>query len=71
MKIIKINKGKNSNFLFLKIRKVNEVDEIYIGLKYGKNEDNIKEEDIKNTWKKIIQKAYTLQIKTDVMSINK
>ena len=49
----------------------NEVDEIYIGLKYGKNEDNVKEEDIKNTWKKIIQKAYTLQIKTDVMSINK
>ena len=49
----------------------NEVDEIYIGLKYGKNEDNIKKEDIKNTWKKIIQKAYTLHIKTDVMSINK
>ena len=34
------------------------------------NEDNIKEEDIKNAWKKIIQKAYTLQIKTNIMSIN-
>jgi hypothetical protein len=47
-----------------------EADEIYIGLKCGKNEDNVKEEVIKNTWKKIIQKAYTLEIKTDVMSIN-
>ena len=46
-----------------------EADEIYIGLKCGKNEDNVKEEVIKNTWKKIIQKAYTLEIKTDVMSI--
>ena len=49
----------------------NEADEIYIALKCGKNEDNVKEEDIKNVWKKIIQKAYTLDIKTDVMSINK
>ena len=49
----------------------NEVDEIYIALKCGKNENNVIEEDIKNTWKKIIQKAYTLNIKTDVMSINK
>ena len=48
-----------------------EADEIYIGLKCGKNEDNVKEEDIKMTWKKIIQKAYNLDIKTDVMSINK
>ena len=47
-----------------------EADEIYIALKCGKNEDNVKEEDIKNTWKKIIQKAYTLEITTDVMRIN-
>ena len=47
-----------------------EADEIYIGLKNGKNEENIKEEDIKNSWKKIIQKAYTINIKTDVMNIN-
>ena len=43
-----------------------EADEIYIGLKNG---ENIKEEDIKNSWKKIIQKAYTINIKTDVMNI--
>lgn len=48
----------------------NEADEIYIALKCGKNEDNVKEEDIKMTWKKIIQKAYILEIKTDVMNIN-
>jgi len=47
----------------------NEADEIYIGLKCGKNEDNIKEEEIKNTWKKIIHKAYTLDIKTDISKI--
>ena len=47
-----------------------EADEIYIGLKNGKNEENVKEEDIKNSWKKIIQKAYTINIKTDVMNIN-
>ena len=47
-----------------------EADEIYIGLKCGKNSDNLKEEEIKNKWKKIIQKAYTLEIKTDVMNIN-
>ena len=48
-----------------------EADEIYIGLKNGKNEENIKEEDMKNSWKKIIQKAYKINIKTDVMNINK
>ena len=47
-----------------------EADEIYIGLKCGKNSDNLKEEEIRNKWKKIIQKAYTLEIKTDVMNIN-
>jgi len=47
-----------------------EADEIYIGLKCGKNSDNLKEEEISNKWKKIIQKAYTLEIKTDVMNIN-
>ena len=46
-----------------------EADEIYIGLKNGKNEENIKEEDVKNSWKKIIQKAYIINIKTDVMNI--
>ena len=46
-----------------------EADEIYIGLKCGKNSDNLKEEEIKNKWKKIIQKAYTIEIKTDVMNI--
>ena len=40
----------------------NEADEIYIALKCGKNEDNVKEEDIKNKWKHIIQKAYTLKL---------
>ena len=49
----------------------NEADEIYIALKCGKNEDNVKDEEIKNTWKKIIQKAYSLEIKSDIMSINK
>ena len=39
-----------------------EADEIYIALKCGKNEDNVKEEDIKNKWKQIIQKAYTLKL---------
>ena len=47
-----------------------EADEIYIGLKCGKNSDNLKEEEIRNKWKKIIQKAYTIEIKTDVMNIN-
>ena len=37
-------------------------DEIYIALKCGKNEDNVKEEDIKNKWKKIIQEAYKLKL---------
>jgi CDGSH-type Zn-finger protein len=45
-------------------------DEIYIALKNGKNEDD-KEEEGKNVWKKIIQRAYSIKIKTDVMNINK
>ncbi len=48
-----------------------DADEIYIGLKNGKYDDNIKEEDIKNSWKKIIQKAYNIEIKTNIMNINK
>ena len=48
-----------------------EADEIYIGLKNGKNEETIKEEDNKNSWKKIIQNAYKIVIKTNVMKINK
>lgn len=48
-----------------------EADEIYIGLKNGKNEENIKEEDLINSWKNIIQKAYNnIKIKTNVMNIN-
>ena len=47
----------------------NEADEIYIALKYGKNEDNVKKEDIYENWKRIIQKAYILEIKTNVMNI--
>ena len=47
-----------------------EVDEIYMALKCGKNEDKKKEKDIWDNWKKIIQNAYNLKIKTDVMSIN-
>ena len=47
----------------------NEADEIYIALKYGKNEDNVRKEDIYDNWKRIIQNAYTLDIKTNVMSI--
>ena len=46
-----------------------EADEIYIGLKNGKNEENITEEDVKNSWKKIIQKAYNINIETDIMNI--
>ena len=49
--------------------KFNEADEIYIGLKFGKNEENIKEEEIKIKWKTIIQDAYKLEIKTKVMDI--
>ena len=41
-----------------------------IGLKNRKNEENTKEEDIKNSWKNIIKKVYTINIITDVMSIN-
>ena len=47
-----------------------EVDEIYMALKCGKNDDRMKEQEVKDNWKKIIQKAYSLKIKTDVMSIN-
>ena len=47
-----------------------EADEIYISLKNGKNEENIKVEDMQNSWKKIIQKAYSIIIKTKVMNIN-
>ena len=47
-----------------------EVDEIYMALKCGKNDDKIKEKDVRDYWKKIIQNAYNLKIKTDVMSIN-
>ena len=43
-----------------------EVDEVYIALK---NDDNKKEEEIINSWKNIIQKAYTIKIKTDVFNI--
>ena len=34
------------------------------------NDDRMKEQEVKDNWKKIIQKAYSLKIKTDVMSIN-
>ena len=50
--------------------KFSEADQIYIGLKNGKNEENIKIEDIYESWKKIIQRAYTISIKTDIMNIN-
>jgi hypothetical protein len=50
--------------------KFSEADQIYIGLKNGKNEENIKIEDIYESWKKIIQRAYTINIKTDIMNIN-
>ena len=40
-----------------------EVDEIYIALK---NDENKNEEEIINTWKNIIQKAYNIKIKTDL-----
>ena len=50
--------------------KFSEADQIYIGLKNGKNEENIKKEDIKDSWRKIIQRAFTIDIKTDVMNIN-
>ena len=48
-----------------------DADEIYIGLKNGKNDENLKEEDIKNSWKNIIKKAYNIEIKTNVLNINK
>ena len=47
-----------------------EVDEIYMALKCGKNDDRIKEKDVREYWKKIIQNAYNLKIKTNIMSIN-
>lgn len=43
-----------------------EVDEVYIALK---NDDNKNEEEIINSWKNIIQKAYNIKIKTDVFNI--
>ena len=43
-----------------------EVDEVYIGLKYDENKT---EEEIINTWKTIIQKAYNIQIKTNVLNM--
>ena len=47
-----------------------EVDEIYMALKCGKNDEKKKEKDIWENWKKIIQNAYNLKIKTDVMSLD-
>ena len=47
-----------------------EVDEIYMALKCGKNEGKAKEKDVWDKWKKIIQNAYTLKIKSDIMSVN-
>lgn len=47
-----------------------EVDEIYMALKCGKNDEKMKEKDVVDNWKKIIQNAYNLQIKTDAMNIN-
>ena len=47
-----------------------EVDEIYMALKCGKNDDKITDKTVWEKWKKILQKAYNLKIKTDVMSIN-
>ena len=47
-----------------------EVDEIYMALKCGKNDDKIKEKDVRDYWKKIIQNAYNLKFKTDIMNIN-
>ena len=48
-----------------------EADEIYIALKNEKKEEDKKEEENKNIWKKIIQEAYAIEIKTDVLKINK
>ena len=50
--------------------KFSEVDEIYMALKCGKNDDKIKEKDVRDYWKKIIQNAYNLKFKTDIMNIN-
>ena len=47
-----------------------EVDEIYMALKCGKNDDKIKEKDVRDYWKKIIQNAYNLKFKTEIMNIN-
>lgn len=49
--------------------KFSEEDEIYLALKNGKNGEDKKEDVIKKKWKNIIQKAYGLEIKTDVMKI--
>lgn len=40
----------------------NSAEEIYIALKFGKNEDNVTEEETKNYWQKIISKAYIINI---------
>ena len=50
--------------------KFSEADQIYIGLKNGKNEENIKKEDIFESWKNTIQRAYNIDIKTKLMNIN-
>ena len=50
--------------------KFSEVDEIYMALKCGKNDDKIKENDVRDYWKKNIQNAYNLKFKTDIMNIN-
>lgn len=47
-----------------------EVDEIYMALKCGKNDDKINDKKVWENWKNIIQNAYNLKIKTNIMSIN-
>ena len=47
-----------------------EVDEIYMALKCGKNDDKITDKKVWENWKNIIQNAYNLKIKTNIMSIN-
>lgn len=39
-----------------------DADEIYIALKCGKNDENVKEDEIKEKWKKIITNAYTMKL---------
>ncbi len=40
----------------------NSAEEIYIALKFGKNEDNVTEQDTKEYWQKIINKSFTIDI---------